>query len=103
MAIKDVTEAAKLVGKSVMFECVLDDEQGGKVTIWTFCFVAGVVLGLEGVYPHPHFVVYYMESKSDRYPEKVFFDDIRSYSVVPESKSKPLKPVSSISLIRSIN
>jgi hypothetical protein len=101
MGILDVTEAVKLVGHPVMFELVFDDGSGGKDVMWSFCFVAGVVLGLEGVYPHPHFCVYYMESKTDRYPEQVFFEDIRSYVIVPEAKDKPLKPVRSISLVSS--
>lgn len=72
MAILHVTEALKLVGSAVSFELAYDDGEGGVDISHCLCFVAGVVLGLEGVYPHPHFVVYYLDSITDKRPEQVF-------------------------------
>ena len=99
MGITDITQAVGLTGSVVLFELVMDDGEGGKDHSWLMCFVAGVVLGLEGVYPHPHFVVYYLESKIQRWPEQLFFSDIRSYNAVPDHMHKSIKPVASISLL----
>lgn len=99
MGIVNVTEAVKLVGSVVIFELAFEDDDGLTDTSFSCVFVAGVVLGLEGVYPHPHFCVYYMDSKTDRYPDQVFLRDIRSYTVVPVDKRKPIKPIYSVSLI----
>lgn len=102
MAIVHVTEALKLVGSAVSFELTYDDDQGGTETSHLLCFVAGVVLGLEGVYPHPHFVVYYLDSSTAKWPEQVFFQDIRSYRYLPQTRRKrPIKPVYGVGLLGS--
>ena len=102
MAILHVTEALKLVGSAVSFELAYDDGEGGVDISHCLCFVAGVVLGLEGVYPHPHFVVYYLDSIADKRPEQVFFEDIRSYRYLPETRQKrPIKPVYGVGLLGS--
>jgi len=101
MGIVDITEAVKLVGSVVTFELAYDDGEGGVGTHHCLCFVAGVVLGLQGVYPHPHFSVYFLDSVSDKYPEQVFFEDVRSFRRVPETRHKPLKPVYGVGLLSS--
>lgn len=102
MAIVHITEALKLVGSAVTFELAFDDDKGGVDVCHCMCFVAGVVLGLQGVYPHPHFVVYYLDSTTARYPEQVFFQDIRSYRYVPETRHKQaVKPVYGVGLLGS--
>lgn len=101
MGIVHITEALKLVGSAVSFELAYDDGEGGKDISHCLCFVAGVVLGLQGVYPHPHFVVYYLDCKtSKRWPEQVFFEDIRSWRYIPETRHKqPVKPVYGVGLL----
>lgn len=101
MGILNITEAVKLVGSAVTFELAYDDGEGGVDISHCLCFVAGVVLGLQGVYPHPHFVVYYLDSTTAKWPEQVFFEDIRSFRYVPEVRTKRLKPVYGVGLLGS--
>ncbi|AWE96412.1 hypothetical protein CSC26_3684 [Pseudomonas aeruginosa] len=43
--------------------------------------IAGVVLALEGVYEHPHFMVFSLFG-SETYPSEMFWSDIRTLRVL---------------------
>ncbi|MDU7753009.1 MAG: hypothetical protein E7J92_27880 [Pseudomonas aeruginosa] len=50
-----VLNAISLIGKTVLVELVWEDDSE---TLWRCVRIAGVVLALEGVYEHPHFMVF---------------------------------------------
>lgn len=81
MAVFDVTEACGYLGKTVLVELVFDDPDDGQIVIWSFVQIAGVVLALEGVYQHPHFMVF-SASECQQYPDEMFWSDIRTIKVL---------------------
>ena len=72
------TEAILLLGKTVLVELVWDDDPE---PLWCFVHIAGVVLALEGIYEHPHFMVF-SESRSQVYPDEMFWSDIGTLRVL---------------------
>jgi len=78
MAKFDVPSAVALLGKRVLVELTCEDEPR---SLWQGCTIVGVVLPLEGVYRHPHFLVMDMAGKQV-FPEEVFWADIRSLMVL---------------------
>ncbi|MDH1261392.1 hypothetical protein [Pseudomonas sp. GD03944] len=78
MADFDAPSAVALLGKRVLLELTLEDEPR---SIWQCAVIVGVVLPLEGVYRHPHFMVLDMAGEQ-AFPEEVFWGDIRSLVVL---------------------
>lgn len=78
MAVFDVTEAVSYLGKTVLIELVWDDDPE---PLWRIVRIAGVVLSLEGVYDHPHFMVFSV-SRPQTYPCEMFWSDIRTIKVI---------------------
>lgn len=78
MAEFDTPSAVALLGKRVLVELALEDEPG---TLWQCAVIVGVVLPLEGVYRHPHFLVLDMAGEQT-FPEEVFWSAIRSLVVL---------------------
>lgn len=74
MAVFDVTEAVAYLGRTVLIELVWDDDPE---PLWCVVQIAGVVLALEGVYEHPHFMVFNF-SRPQTYPDEMFWSDIRT-------------------------
>jgi len=78
MAVFDVTEAVRYLGKTVLVELVWDDEPE---PLWCLVRIAGVVIALEGVYQHPHFMVFSCV-RPQTYPDEMFWSDIRTIKVL---------------------
>ncbi|MDX3998436.1 hypothetical protein QYP02_36145 [Pseudomonas aeruginosa] len=73
-----VLNAISLIGKTVLVELVWEDDSE---TLWRCVRIAGVVLALEGVYEHPHFMVFSLFG-SETYPSEMFWSDIRTLRVL---------------------
>lgn len=84
MAEFDAPSAVALLGKRVLVEQSFEDEPG---TLWQCAVIVGVVLPLEGVYRHPHFLVLDMAGEQ-KFPEEVFWSAIRSLVVLKRQGSK---------------
>ncbi|HCF2515356.1 TPA: hypothetical protein NIC53_006939 [Pseudomonas aeruginosa] len=75
-----VLNAISLIGKTVLVELVWEDDSE---TLWRCVRIAGVVLALEGVYEHPHFMVFSLfGSETETYPSEMFWSDIRTLRVL---------------------
>ncbi|WP_076426701.1 hypothetical protein [Aquipseudomonas alcaligenes] len=77
-----VQEAVLLLGKTVLVELAWDDDPE---PLWCLVHIAGVVLGLQGVYEHPHFMVF-NASGGQAYPNEMFWSDIRTLRVMDQSR-----------------
>jgi hypothetical protein len=72
--------ARSFLGKSVLMELVFWDT--GPEVLWRFFHIVGVVLPLEGVNEQGYFLTMDFNGRS-RFPDEVFFSDIRTIRVVP--------------------
>ncbi len=77
-SLASVLNAISLIGKTVLVELVWEDDSE---TLWRCVRIAGVVLALEGVYEHPHFMVFSLFG-SETYPSEMFWSDIRTLRVL---------------------
>lgn len=85
MAVFDVTEAVSYLGKTVLIELVWDEDPE---PLWCIVRIAGVVLSLEGVYEHPHFMVFSV-ARPQTYPDEMLWSDIRTIKVIkPKSGTR---------------
>lgn len=87
MAVFDVTEAVAYLGRTVLIELVWDDDPE---PLWCVVQIAGVVLALEGVYEHPHFMVFNV-SRPQTYPDEMFWSDIRTIRVLENRRNRSSK------------
>lgn len=83
MADFNAPSAVALLGKRVLLELALEDEPK---SLWQCAVIVGVVLPLEGVYRHPHFLVLDMAGEQ-AFPEEVFWASIRSLVVLKQHGS----------------
>lgn len=81
MAVFDFTEACAYLGKTVLVELVFDRPDDGHVVMWSFVQIVGVVLAFEGVYQHPHFMIF-SASERHQHPYEMFWSDIRTIKVL---------------------
>lgn len=81
MAVFDVTDAVSYLGKTVLFELSFEDDDEGIVEIWRCVHVVGVVLELQGVYPHPHFLCFDLPEPGG-FPSEVFWSDVKTSRVL---------------------
>jgi hypothetical protein len=86
MAVFDVTEALSYLGKTVLVELAFDDPDDGHFQHWCCVHIVGVVLALEGVYDHPHFMYLDLVNPSS-YPYEMMWEDIRTVRVL-ESRTR---------------
>lgn len=86
MAVFDVTDAVSYLGKTVLVELAWDDPDDGKFELWRIVRVVGVVLALEGVYEHPHFMVFDF-SRPQAFPDEMMWEHIRTVRVI-ESRTR---------------
>lgn len=87
MAVFDVTEAVAYLGRTVLIELVWDDDPE---PLWCVVQIAGVVLALEGVYEHPHFMVFNV-SRPQTYLDEMFWSDIRTIRVLENRRNRSSK------------
>ncbi|WP_282339029.1 hypothetical protein [Pseudomonas sp. PS02288] len=71
-------EAFSYVGQTALVELAWDEEPVG---YWRCFHIVGVVLPLSGVYEHAYFMTLSMNG-DDKYPNEVFFSDIRTIRVM---------------------
>jgi hypothetical protein len=74
----DASVAMGYVGKTVLVEQVWADDPE---PLWSVIQIVGVVLPYQGTYPHGHFLVA-PQGRNDKYPDEVFFSDIRTIRVM---------------------
>lgn len=87
MAVFDVTEAVAYLGRTVLIELVWDEDPEPH---WCCVHIAGLVLGLQGVYEHPHFMVFSV-AKPQSYPDELFWSDIRTIRVLENRSNRSSK------------
>lgn len=87
MAVFDVTEAVAYLGRTVLIELVWDEDPE---PYWCCVHIAGLVLGLQGVYEHPHFMVFSV-AKPQSYPDELFWSDIRTIRVLENRSNRSSK------------
>lgn len=87
MAVFDVTEAVAYLGRTVLIELVWDEDPEPH---WCCVYIAGLVLGLQGVYEHPHFMVFSV-AKPKSYPDELFWSDIRTIRVLENRRNRSSK------------
>lgn len=75
-------EAVLLLGKTALVELAWDDDPE---SLWCLVHIVGVVLALQGVYEHPHFMVF-SASGGQTYPDEMFWSDIRTLRVLEQSQ-----------------
>lgn len=87
MANYTVPEAAEFLDSTVWVELFFDDPECGYFHSWRCVRIVGVVLSLEGVYEHPHFLGFDPFNPS-KYPDEVFWSDIRSITRVKPTNGR---------------
>lgn len=87
MAVFNVTDAVSYLGKTVLVHLGSYDPDCGLFELSCCLQIVGVVLALEGVYEHSHFLAFDV-GHPDKYPTEVFWDDIKSIQVLQAFKSK---------------
>lgn len=75
-------KAVLLLGKTALVELAWDDDPE---PLWCLVHIVGVVLALQGVYEHPHFMVF-SASGGQTYPNEMFWSDIRTLHVLEQSR-----------------
>ena len=70
----DAATAFGYVGKTVLVELYWDDEPQ---TVWHCLHIVGVMLPVDGVYPHGCFMTLELNGE-DQFPNEVFFSNIRT-------------------------
>ncbi|HEP7884178.1 hypothetical protein [Pseudomonas multiresinivorans] len=75
-----IENALSLIGKTVLVELVWPDDPE---PLWCCVRIAGAVLALEGVYEHPHFMVFSL-ARPQTYPDEMFWSDIRTLRVLKD-------------------
>ena len=70
----DAATAFSYVGKTVLVEQVWDDEPD---STWYCLHIVGVILPIEGVYPHGCFMTLELNGE-DPFPNELFFRNIRT-------------------------
>ena len=90
MATFDVTEAVSYLGRTALVELVWVDEDTGEIDdMWCCVHIVGVVLALEGVYEHPHFLTMDFAHPWPT-PHEMFWDNIRA--IVPlDARARSMK------------
>lgn len=75
-------EAVLLLGTTALVELVWDDDPE---SLWRLVHIVGVVIALQGVYEHPHFMVF-SASGGQIYPDEMFWSDIRTLRVLEQNQ-----------------
>lgn len=76
----DLPSAFALLGKTVRVELVWDEDD---LPLHTTTRIVGLVIAVEGLYKHPHFLTVDLDNPS-RYPQEMFWADIRSLEVLED-------------------
>ena len=92
MAVFDVTDALAYLGKTVLFELSFDDEDGVTFEMWRCVHVVGVVLELEGVYQHPHFLCFDLPDPGG-FPTELLWSDVKTSRVLGVSTAPRIKRI----------
>ncbi|WP_044871456.1 hypothetical protein [Pseudomonas sp. LFM046] len=74
MAEYDFPSATSLIGRTVLVELSWPDDP---ISVWSCVHIVGVVLSLEGVYEHPHFLTMDIDEPQP-FPNEMFWSNIRS-------------------------
>lgn len=87
MAVFDVTEALSYLGKTVLLETTFHDPDEGVCRDWSIVHIVGVVLALEGVYSHSHFL--YLDAVNpSSYPYELWWEHITTISPLKKTTRK---------------
>jgi hypothetical protein len=74
----DASTAASYIGKTVLMELVWEQDPE---PLWCIYHVVGIVLPVEGVYPHGYFLI--LSPTGDMsFPQETFFSNIRTIRVM---------------------
>lgn len=84
MAVTNLTDALPFLGKRVLIQLEFDDD-GELYRRWSIVRIGGVMLEIDALWHAPYFLGF-ETGCSDRFPNEYFWSDIRSITVIPDSR-----------------